>query len=75
MGILQARVLDGLPCLPPGDLPDPGTEPTTLTSPALAGRFFTTSTSCEVNSVVVGELSPQLLLGKADGKGKQRGKS
>ena len=28
----------GLPYPPPGDLPDPGTEPA---SPALAGRFFT----------------------------------
>ena len=28
-------------CPPPGDLPDPGIEPTALTSPALAGRFFT----------------------------------
>ena len=27
MGILQARILDGLPCLPPGDLPNPGNEP------------------------------------------------
>ena len=29
----------GLPFPPPGDLPDPGVEPT---SPALIGRFFTT---------------------------------
>ena len=29
-----------LPC-PPGDLPDPGIEPTSLTSPALASCFFT----------------------------------
>ena len=29
----------GLPCPPPGDLPDTGIEPV---SPALAGRFFTT---------------------------------
>ena len=29
-----------MPCPPPGDHPDPGIEPTTLTSPALAGRFF-----------------------------------
>ena len=28
---------------PPGDLPDPGTEPKSLVSPELAGRFFTTS--------------------------------
>ena len=34
----------GLPCPPPGDLPDPGIELTSLESPALAGRFFTTST-------------------------------
>ena len=33
----------GLPFLNPGDLPHPGIEPTSLTSPALAGRFFTTS--------------------------------
>ena len=33
----------GLPFLSPGDLPDPGIEPTSLVSPALAGRFFTTS--------------------------------
>ena len=32
----------GLPFLPPQDLPDPGIEPVSLTSPALAGRFFTT---------------------------------
>ena len=31
-GILQARILSGLPCPPPGDLPDPGIDPA---SPAL----------------------------------------
>ena len=31
----------GLPFLSPGDLPDPRIEPTSLSSPALAGRFFT----------------------------------
>ena len=31
-----------LPCPPPGDLPDPGIEPTSVASPALAGGFFTT---------------------------------
>ena len=30
-----------------GDLPGPGIEPTSLTSPALAGGFFTTSTIWE----------------------------
>ena len=33
----------GLPCLPPGDLPDPGIELMSLTFLALAGGFFTTS--------------------------------
>ena len=32
----------GLPFPPPGDLLDPGVEPTSPGSPALAGRFFTT---------------------------------
>ena len=32
----------GLPFPPPGDLPDSGTEPGSLTSLARAGRFFTT---------------------------------
>jgi len=32
----------GLPFPSPGDLPDPGIEPVSLVSPALAGRFFTT---------------------------------
>ena len=31
-----------LPCPPLGDLPDPGIEPTSLLSAALAGRFFNT---------------------------------
>ena len=31
-----------LPFPTPGDLPNPGIEPTSLVSPALAGGFFTT---------------------------------
>ena len=30
----------GLPLPPPGDLPDSGIEPSSPTSPALAGEFF-----------------------------------
>ena len=37
----------GLQCPPPGDLPDPGIEPESLMSAALAGGFFTTSTTWE----------------------------
>ena len=42
-GILQQEYWSELSSPPPGDLPDPGIEPTSLMSPALAGRFFTTS--------------------------------
>ena len=44
-GILQARILEWVPCPPAGDLPDPGMEPRSLISPALANEFFTTSTT------------------------------
>ena len=34
----------GLPCPPPGNLPDPGINSKSLMSPALPGRFFTSGT-------------------------------
>ena len=37
----------GLPRPPPGDLPDPGIEPVSVTSLALADEFFTTSATWE----------------------------
>ena len=37
----------GLPCAPPGDLPNPGIELMSLTSPAFAGGFFTTNATWE----------------------------
>ena len=37
----------GVGCPPPGDLPDPGTKPASLMTPALTGRFFTTSATWE----------------------------
>ena len=37
-GISQQEYWSGLPLLTSGDLPDPGTEPASLVSPALAGR-------------------------------------
>ena len=43
LGFSRQEYWSGLPCVPPGDLPDPGIEPTSLMSPELAGRFFTTS--------------------------------
>ena len=39
-----------LPCPSPGNLPDPGIEPTSLMFPALAGGFFKTSVTWEALS-------------------------
>ena len=41
MGFSKQEYWSGLPSPSPGDLPDPEIEPTYLTSPVLAGRFFT----------------------------------
>ena len=43
MGFSKQEYWSGLPCPPPGDLPNPGIEFKFLMSPALGGRFFTTS--------------------------------
>ena len=45
MGFSRQEYWSGLPFSPPGNLPDPGIRPAPLTSPALAGGFFTTSTA------------------------------
>ena len=42
MGFSRQEYWSGLPFPSPGDLPDPGIKPLYLTSPALAGGFFTT---------------------------------
>ena len=48
-GILQARILEWVAVPFSGDLPDPGIKPVSLKSPALAGRFFTTSATWEAH--------------------------
>ena len=48
MGFSRQEHWSGLPRLSPEDLTDPGIQPTSLTSPALAGRIFTTSATKEV---------------------------
>ena len=49
MGFSRQEYWDRLPCPPPGDLPIPGIKPPSLMSPALAGRFFTTSTRVAIS--------------------------
>ena len=47
MAFSRQEYWSGWPFRTPGELPDPGIEPMSLVSPALAGRFFTTSTTWE----------------------------
>ena len=49
IGFSRQEYWSGLPCAPLEDLPDPGIDPTSLTSPALAGRFFAISTTWEAH--------------------------
>ena len=50
-GILQTRILEWLACPPPGDIPNLGIKLVSLIPPAMAGRFFTTSTTREARIV------------------------
>ena len=59
MGFSRQEYWSGLPSPPPGDLPNPQIEPTSLMSPALAGGFFTTSATWEAHKST-------LLLGQKD---------
>ena len=55
---------------PPGDLPNPGIEPVSPMSPALAGRFFTTSTTIHIGLNYYGQplttLTSESLVGVSD---------
>ena len=50
--ILQTRILEWVACPPPEDLPNPGIEPVSFKSPALAGGFFTTNFIREAQGAV-----------------------
>ena len=47
------------PCPPPGELPNPGIEPESLMSPALAGGLFTASATWEACMCVYNLIFPQ----------------
>ena len=73
-GFSRQEYWSGLPCSPPGDLPEPEIKPTSLTSLALAGGFFTTSTTWEAHTVT--HLLPNCVLGsgyEGRGEGDDRG--
>ena len=47
MGFSRQEYCSGVPFPPSEDLPNPGIEPVSLVSPALAGGFFTTGATWE----------------------------
>ena len=53
MGFPRQEYKNLFPCPPPGDLTDLGVEPTSLTSAALAGRFFTTSATWDAHNATM----------------------
>ena len=57
MAILQARMLEWVAMPSSRDLPNPGIEPVSLMSPALAGGLFTTRATCG-EPCNLGEASP-----------------
>ena len=50
MGFSRQEHWNGMPCPPPGNHLNPQTEPASLTSPTLAGGFFTTSATREAHT-------------------------
>ena len=48
MGFFRQEYWSGLPCPPPGNLPDPQIKLVSLKYPAMAGGFFPTSATWEV---------------------------
>ena len=52
MGFSRQEYWSGLPFPSPEDLPNPGIKLVPLVSPALAGRFFTTSATWEAHICV-----------------------
>ena len=55
-GILHPRILEWVAVPFSRDLPNPGIEPTSLTSPAMAGGFFITSTTWGACSLLCSSL-------------------
>ena len=66
MGFSRHEYWSGLPCSPLGYQLNPGIEPASLKSPALAGELFTTSTAWEAHECMNGgDLQEKRLCTKA----------
>ena len=59
VGFSRQEYWSGLPFPSPGNLPDPGIEPSSPVSPSLAGRFFTTESPGKPPSVSYWDLNSQ----------------
>ena len=59
VGFSRQEYWSGFPCPPLGDLPAPRIKPVSLTSPALAGGFFTTNATWEAHLFLVTQLRLQ----------------
>ena len=51
IGFSRQEYWSGLPCPPPGGLPNPGIKHESVAPPALAGRLFTTSATWEAHTI------------------------
>ena len=58
MGFSRQEYWNRLSRRPPGDLPDPGIEPTSFTPPASAAGFFTTSATCGPLTILPQQVDP-----------------
>ena len=61
VGFPRQEYWSGLPFPTPGDLPDPGIEPASLLSSALAGRFFTTSDTLEALHTIYAKINSRYI--------------
>ena len=60
MGLSRQEYWSRFPCLPPGDLPNPRTEPMSLMSPTLVGGFFTFSATKEAHNTYACDCSHEI---------------
>ena len=73
MGFSRQECWSGLPFPTPRDLSNPGIEPVSLMSPALAGGFFTTSAPWDALRTPYLLSSEELLMDKKEGTRKMSG--
>ena len=64
VGFSRQEYWSGLPCPPPGDLPNPGIEPVSLMSPALTSGLFTIGFTWESEAARKRRLRGDPLLGR-----------